>query len=221
VRKDQQIRILRARLEVIPSPRRPHYPPAERLAILELRSRLGWSDAQTARELLLAPQTVASWRRRVDEQGPDALVQTREPVNAMPDFVTTVVHALHDAAPGMGRRKLAALLARAGLVLAASTVDRSGKKPRPPPAAPPPQRPREQSSAAPGALERAVTAKHPGHVFHIDLTQIPIPLSLPRMEAAIEAYRLWYNEHRPHTALGGWTRPRCATGRLPARASGA
>jgi hypothetical protein len=37
--------------------RRPHYPPIERLAILELRSVRGWSAAETARRLLVTPLT--------------------------------------------------------------------------------------------------------------------------------------------------------------------
>jgi MYXO-CTERM domain-containing protein len=42
------IRILLARLEQIPPLRRPHYPPAECFAILKLRTRFGWTAAETA-----------------------------------------------------------------------------------------------------------------------------------------------------------------------------
>ena len=52
--------------------RRPHYTPTERLAILELRAARGWSLAQTARAFLVTAETIASWTRRVDEEGPDA-----------------------------------------------------------------------------------------------------------------------------------------------------
>ena len=47
-------------MERIPPQRRPHYPPVERLAILELRAARGWSLAQTARHVLVTPLTVAS-----------------------------------------------------------------------------------------------------------------------------------------------------------------
>jgi hypothetical protein len=50
-----------ARMGRIPAQRRPHYPPAERLAILELRAARGWSLAQTASRLLITPLTVAAW----------------------------------------------------------------------------------------------------------------------------------------------------------------
>jgi len=36
-----------ARMERLPAQRRPHYPPIERLAILELRAARGWSLAQS------------------------------------------------------------------------------------------------------------------------------------------------------------------------------
>ena len=59
---------------------RPHYPPTERMAILELRAARGWSLEQTARVFHLSAAAVASWMKRLDEKGADALVQLREPV---------------------------------------------------------------------------------------------------------------------------------------------
>lgn len=51
----EEIRIKDARMERVPAQRRPHYPPIERLAILELRAARGWSQARTARRLLVTP----------------------------------------------------------------------------------------------------------------------------------------------------------------------
>ena len=45
----EEMRIKDARMLRIPAQRRPHYPPIERLAILELRAARGWSMSQTAR----------------------------------------------------------------------------------------------------------------------------------------------------------------------------
>ena len=70
----EEIRIKDVRMERLPAQRRPHYPPIERLAILELRAALGWSLAQTARHLLVTPLTVASWNQRLADEGPNALV---------------------------------------------------------------------------------------------------------------------------------------------------
>src|SRR5262249_25450716 len=79
-----------ARMAQIPPGRRPHYRPTERLAILELRAARCWSLAQTAKVFQVPPATIASWTRRLDEEGPDTLLQTREPVNKLPDFVRHV-----------------------------------------------------------------------------------------------------------------------------------
>jgi hypothetical protein len=37
------------------------------------------------------------------------------------------------------------------------------------------------------------------------------------MEAALDAYRIWFNEHRPHEALGGRTPAEVRDGIMPAR----
>ena len=50
------IRIKDLRMATIPDPRRPHYRPTERLAILELRAARGWSLEQTARVFQVAHQ---------------------------------------------------------------------------------------------------------------------------------------------------------------------
>ena len=82
----EEIRIKDARMRLIAAQRRRHYPPMERMAILELRAARAWSLQQTADAFLVTAATIASWMRRLDEQGPDALVQIREPVNKFPDF---------------------------------------------------------------------------------------------------------------------------------------
>ena len=71
----EETRIKDSRMLRIPAQRRPHYPPTERLAILELRAARAWSTAETARRLLVTPLTVSSWMIRLDEEGPDALVR--------------------------------------------------------------------------------------------------------------------------------------------------
>jgi len=56
-------RIKDAGMERIPAQRRPHYPPTERLAIIELRAR-GWSASQTAERLLVSCR-LAEFRREL------------------------------------------------------------------------------------------------------------------------------------------------------------
>jgi transcriptional regulator with XRE-family HTH domain len=149
----EELRIRDARMERLPAQRRPHYPAIERLAILELRAARGWSQAEIARRLLVTPLTVASWMQRLDDEGPDPLVQVRQPVNRFPDLVGYLVRRLRVLCPRMGSHRTARVFARAGLHLGATTVRRLLKPgPRPNLAIRRPSNP------------RIVTAKHPNHV---------------------------------------------------------
>jgi hypothetical protein len=103
----EEMRIKDARMPVIPPHRRPFYRPTERLAILELRAARGWSLQQTADALLVTPATVASWMKRIEGEGADALVQVRAPVNRSPDFVRYSVQRLQTLCPTLGKKKLA------------------------------------------------------------------------------------------------------------------
>ena len=91
---NEEIRIKDARMASINPHRRPHYPPAERLAILELKAARGRSLEQTARVFHVTAPTIASWLGRLEQEGPDALVQMRIPVNRFPDFVRYAVQRL-------------------------------------------------------------------------------------------------------------------------------
>jgi hypothetical protein len=121
-----------------------------------------WSQQQTADTFQIAAATIASWHKRLDEHGPDALVQLREPVNRFPDFVRYLVQRLKLLCPSLGKVKIAQVLARTGLHLAPSTVGRILNQP----STPKPAAPKQNASRVP-------TAKHPNHVWHVDLTTVP------------------------------------------------
>lgn len=144
--------------------RRPHYGPTERMAILEYRAAHGWNLAQTASAFLVTTATIREWMRRLDEQGPNPLVQLREPVNKFPDFVGYLVRRLKALCPTMGKRKIAETLARAGLHLAATTVGRMLTTP-PRPTLPEPVATKYQPR---------VRARRPNDVWHCDLSVVPI-----------------------------------------------
>ncbi len=173
----EEMRIKDSRMLQILAQRRPHYPPIERLAILELRAVRGWSRAQTARHLLVTTATVCSWMNRLDEEGPRAIVQTREPVNKFPDFVAYIVRRLKALCPSMGKVKIAQVLCRIGLHLGTTTVQRALES-----------KPRSTPTPVSSSFPRVVTAKRPNHVWHSDLTTVPtslgfwvswLPFSLP------------------------------------------
>src|SRR5207249_9976980 len=95
----EESRIKDVRMDQIRPQRRPHYPPVERLAILELRAARGWSLAQTAARFLVTPLTISSWTTRLDEEGADALVRIPVPVNRFPEFVGYMVRRLRVLCP--------------------------------------------------------------------------------------------------------------------------
>jgi transposase InsO family protein len=173
----EELRIKNTRMAQIAAHRRPHYPPTERMAILELRAARGWNQVQAAKAMMVAPATVSAWTRRIEEQGPTALVQLPEPVNRFPDVVRHIVRRLKALCPSMGKARIAKMLARAGLHLAATTVGRVLKERGRAPDAPTPE-PAEADVASPeeadAAQKRVVTAKYPNHVWHVDLTAVPI-----------------------------------------------
>ena len=76
----EELRIKDARMERVPPHRRPHYVPLERMAILELRAARGWSARQAADRFHVAATTLGSWKARIDEHGPNALLQIPVPV---------------------------------------------------------------------------------------------------------------------------------------------
>src|SRR2546426_7694026 len=175
----EEIRIKDVRMEQLEAHRRPHYPPTERLAILELRAARGWPLAQTAQFFLVTPLTIASWMGRLDEQGPDALVRLPEPVNKFPEFIAYIVNRLRTLCPALGKVKLAQILARAGLHLGPTTIRRMLRDTRWP-----------EPRKAPQAVTRVVTSQHPNHLWHADLTTVPtalgfwaswLPFALPQV----------------------------------------
>ena len=110
-------------------------------------------------------ETIASWMKRLDEEGEGALVQVGEPVNKFPEFVGYLVRSLKLMCPTLGKARIARMLARAGLHLGATTVGRMLKRnvSKDDVAV-------EEPVAVPG---KAVTAKRPNHIWHVDLTTVP------------------------------------------------
>jgi transposase InsO family protein len=164
---EEEIRIKDARLARIHARHRPRYPPIERLAILSLRAARGWSLARTAKRLFVEPRTIALWMKRLDEEGPDALVKTPEPVNRFPEFVGEAARRLKTLCPTMGKRRIAQVLSRAALHLGVTTVRRMLKK-RIDPRGPAPETIDSTARAS-----RPVRAPRPHHTWQIDLTVVP------------------------------------------------
>jgi transposase-like protein len=186
-RTTNEIALLKEELEIkdsrwnrLVSRRRPRYTPIQRMRILQLKAARGWSYEQAAQIFVVNEQTLRSWLRRVDEEGESALVQLTEPVNRFPDFVRYLVRQLKTLCPSMGKVRVAQVLARAGLHLGATTVGRILRETEPVP---------EDVACAVIIETQRVSAKHPGDLWHIDLTAVPtgagfwvpwLPYSLPQ-----------------------------------------
>ena len=174
---NEELRLKDARFSRISPRNRPHYRPTERMAILELRAARGWSNSQTARCLILAEsETIASWTKSARVEGHSPAVETPEPVNKYPDFVRHIVQRLKALCPTMGRKRIAQLFARSALHLGVTTIGRMLK-----------QKPRglaevKKSTNSPARTPsdnrhmRVMTAKYPDHVWHVDLTTVPVLL---------------------------------------------
>ncbi len=105
---------------------------------------------------------IASWHKRFDEDGPDALVQLREPVNRLPDFVHYLVRRLKLLYPVLGKGKITQIFVWAGLHSAPATVGRILNQPSTPKPAP-----QKQNTIL------VVRAKYPNHVWYVELMTIP------------------------------------------------
>jgi transposase InsO family protein len=156
-----ELRINGARTSRIDRRQRPQYLPTERMAILELRAMRGWSKAETARRFFVSDDTIRAWLRRADK---DSLIQTRTSVNRFPDFVRYVVQQIKLFCPTLGKVKIADQLARAGIHIGKTTVQRILKeKPA-----------KEPEPSDETGKQSRIVAKYAGHTMHADLTTVPI-----------------------------------------------
>ena len=136
------------------------------MRILQLRAARGWSTKQVADRFVLTEETIASWMKRLDEEGDRGLVRLEEPVNKFPDFVAYMVRHLKSMCPSLGKVRIAQTLARAGLHLGSSTVGRMLKRDL----SKDDVAVEEDSMPVAGSV---VTTKRPGHIWHVDLTIVP------------------------------------------------
>jgi len=161
----EEMRLKDGRMERLPAQRRPHYNPIVRLAILELRAARAWSVEQTAERMLVTQTTVTAWMGRLDEKGPNALIQTSEPVNKYPLFVSYIVRRLKVLCPAMGKARIARVLCRAGLHLSTATVGHMLR-----------DRPRREPEPLLVNPKRTVRSRYPNDIWHVDLTTVPISI---------------------------------------------
>jgi putative transposase len=157
--------ILGTRWDRVPERQRPHYAPEQRFRILRIRSFLGLSQRETAAMFRVSVETIARWETETTSAAqcpsPRALVAPNPPVRRFADVVRAVVKTMELAGFG-GNDLIARTLARAGWKISARTVGRIRKRQWPPPRLP----------EAPSSVPRAVRARHPNHIWMVDLTDV-------------------------------------------------
>ena len=156
--------LLGARFSRIPEGHRPYFTPAQRFRILEIRSLLAWSAAETARAFLVCPHTILNWEKAADRESRTAgsIVEPTPPVRRAADVVRSSAQLL--ARLGFGGQDLCArLLARAGWRVSARSIGRYRRE-RPQPPAPP-----RPATAPP---PRPVRSRFVHHVWMMDLSEV-------------------------------------------------
>jgi len=117
--------ILADRFAKVADRHRPHYTPAQRFRILEIRSLLAWNATDTAKTFLVSSHTILNWERSADPAARTAgsTVAPVPPVRRAADVVRHLAQRM--AALGLGGQDLCArILARAGWKLSPRSIAR-------------------------------------------------------------------------------------------------
>lgn len=165
----------------IPSAHRPRYTPWQRLRILWHKVRYGLSLRATARIFVVEPSTLTRWVRAAEEGG-RSLLRAIGPVNRLSDLAGELARLLRFEQPHWGTRRIAQVLARLGIEISRSSVQRRlRRKPRPPVA----------PVAVPVKDRRGgIRARAPHHVWLMDFTTVKALFGLIeiRVGAVLDAF---------------------------------
>lgn len=156
--------LLGDRVDRLPERQRPHYTPNQRFRILRLKHLLALSQDETAGLFRVSVTTIARWEVTANPES-RTVGSTVTPVPPVRRYCDTVRH-LTQTLSGLGfggYDMVARHLARAGWRIASSTVRRYVREPRIPDPHVPASRP----------SKRAVHARYPHQLWHIDSTALP------------------------------------------------
>ena len=175
---ERAIALLQARMERIDSRHRNRYTPAERFRIVLFKQTYSLTVEQAARLFVVSSQTIRRWvDQAVREPGRNtigSLLKAVPPLMRYSDVVRDQVAQMEEMGFG-GNLRIAQTLARAGIKLSRETVRRWRKEPRPPRPSVHPKR----------RLGPMLAAKHPNHVWMMDITEITGLFGLFRFKLAV------------------------------------
>ncbi|MBI3268442.1 MAG: DDE-type integrase/transposase/recombinase [Planctomycetes bacterium] len=173
--------LLRARILRMEPTSRPRYARWERLRILWHRARHGLSTRETARLFVVRVSTLQAWLRSLPSVPPSGATPAKGP-RGLAAVVGHLARLLRWDNPAWGTRRIAQVLARLGIKVSRSSVQRQVRtKPQPPT----PTVPRRKSGkAVPRKKARAVRAKRPHHVWLIDITVVKFLFGMVQLRVA-------------------------------------
>src|SRR5262249_35789178 len=154
------VEILGSRLDKIPDRQRPHFTPAQRFRILEIKALLGWNRDIAARLFRVCPNTISNWEKQADpvSKTVGSTVKAVPPVVRIADVARRLVKTM--ALLGIGGEDMIAQgLARAGWTVSARPVRRIARESAPSPTNIPPERKRHP-----------VIARFVNHVWMMDVS---------------------------------------------------
>ncbi len=156
--------LLHARLAKVPDRHRPHYAPAARFEILEIRNLLGWNQHRAAIQFLVSDNTISNWER---DQSPESktvgsLAKPVPPVTRLNDATRHLVQMMARFGFG-GSELIASHLALAGFRIAEKTVRNIKRETSVAPALAQPAEPRRPT--------KPVVANFVHHVWMMDVTE--------------------------------------------------
>lgn len=158
--------MLGTRLDKIPDRHRPHYSPAQRFRILEIKNFLGWNREVAARLFRICPNTLSNWEKHAD---PDSrtvgsTVTPIPPITRLADVGRSLVQSMLRRGFG-GEDLVAQALTRAGWKVSARSVRRIGRERERPDPVPP-------VNGVGGRPQRPVVAHFANHVWMMDISVV-------------------------------------------------
>jgi len=168
--------LLQRRMQRVPAKQRPHYRRNERLEILWHAARYSLSIADTAMAFGVTRQTITNWRRDLQREVPTCLPR----IGTLGELVTELVIRLKAEWPAWGTRRIAGQLARLGVKISRSSVQRIVRRG--------PRDPVEPEQPVTASVSRTLLAKRPNHVWMIDFTRIGGIFHPLWVGAVIDAY---------------------------------
>ncbi|MBI5367055.1 MAG: DDE-type integrase/transposase/recombinase [Planctomycetes bacterium] len=185
--RDAEVRLLRERLEGMKPATRPRYTPAAQAAILWHGARYGICLKELARRFVVGFATLRGWLRRLPKSPPRGEAPAKgRPL--LPLVIEHLIHILRFENPCWGTRRIAQVLAKLGIRVSRSAVQRAVR--RRPPKRPPGTKVDGTNGARRRRKRAGVKARRPDHVWLMDITRVNLLFGLVTVHiaAVLDAY---------------------------------